>query len=106
VTLKHSGLLLIGDLQMLVTGNDIGSMSTMVVNLNDNFLFNAICPISWSPRRSEQIDYQIAVDFVNLVFCQANFVVDHRLYRTVTSGAAETGRFFCALNFVLVSDVC
>jgi len=89
---------------MLAIGIDIGSMSTKIVILNDNHLFNTISSTGWSPRRLEQIDYQIAVDC--LVSCQANFVVDHRLYKTVTSGAAETGRFFCVLNFVLVADVC
>jgi activator of 2-hydroxyglutaryl-CoA dehydratase len=59
---------------MLVTGIDIGSMSTKIVILNDNHLFNAIFSTGWSSRRLEQIDYQIAVDC--LASCQANFVVD------------------------------
>lgn len=75
-TYIHNYMLLIKGLQMLVTGIDIGSMSTKVVILNNNHLFNAISPTGWSPYRSEQIDYQIAVDFVNLVSCQANFVID------------------------------
>jgi hypothetical protein len=49
-------------------------MSTKIVILNDNHLFNTISSTGWSPRRLEQIDYQIAVDC--LASCRANFVVD------------------------------